>query len=129
MELSLFLAKLFGLYMLIIAAMGFFRQDQFKLTVRHIMSSEGVVALAGIINLILGLAILIGHPIWELNWRGLITLLGVFSIIKGIMRLAFPQQEQKIVSAMIGQGYWIVMVIVAILGAYLAYNGFLPAFS
>lgn len=125
MELSLFLAKLIGIYMLIVAVIMLFRKNIFESVINEMVSSPGLLAFAGIINLVIGLAIAIGHPIYELSWRGLITLIGYLSIIKGIMRLAFPEQDRMIIkSVMRRSGYWIVFAIVVILGLFLTYNGF-----
>ena len=125
MELSLFLAKLLGLYMLILAIIAVLRKDQFLSVMKNMISMEGLVALSGAISLIIGLAILIGHPIWELNWRGLITLLGLIAVIQGIMRLGFTAQLQKAFShEKLERSYWVIFAILFILGAFLTYIGF-----
>ena len=52
MELSLFLAKLFGIYMLVIAALMLLRKNQFISVANEIISSASVLtSLAGVINL------------------------------------------------------------------------------
>lgn len=124
MDVSIFIAKLMGIYMLIVAAIWIFRKDQVEATIKEVLSSNGLLALSGVISLVLGLAIAIGHPIWEWNWRGLITVIGYLSILKGIMRLAFPAQIQQRVLNVVSQGYWFVIALVIVLGAYLTYSGF-----
>ncbi len=125
MELSIFLAKLLGLYMLIIAAIMLFRKNTFQFAIHEMISSIGLIIFIGILNLIVGLAIVLGHSVWEWNWRGLITLLGYLSLIKGVSRIAFPQEEIKMAkSVMQGWGYWVVWGITLVLGIFLTYKGF-----
>ena len=125
MELSVFLAKLFGIYMLILAALMLFRREQFKSIVNEILDSEALLAFSGILNLLAGLAIVIGHPVWELSWRGLITVLGYLTLFRGIAWLAFPVQIHAFAKSFQQNGYWISLFITLILGLYLSYEGFL----
>ncbi|HEX2579236.1 MAG TPA: hypothetical protein VHK67_02405, partial [Rhabdochlamydiaceae bacterium] len=73
MELSVFLAKLLGVYMLIVAVELILRRHEFEGAVRDFASSKGLIVFSGSVSLILGLAVAIGHPIYEFNFRGLIT--------------------------------------------------------
>lgn len=127
MGLSLFLAKLIGLYLLIVAAIMFLRRKEFEVAIKDIMASEGLLVFTGIINIILGLAIAIGHPIWELSWRGLITLLGYLSLVKGVGRLAFPVEVEDLTKRLLARkswGYWAIVGVMVLIGAFLTYHGF-----
>ncbi len=70
MELSIFLARFMGLYMLIMAAIWVLRKEQFAQCIRDIVLSKSGFALSGAIHVMVGLAIAISHPIWTLNWQG-----------------------------------------------------------
>jgi hypothetical protein len=124
MELSMFLAKLLGVYMLIVAAELILRRHEFEGAVRDFASSKGLIVFSGSVSLILGLAIAIGHPIYEFNFRGLITLIGYLLILRGIWRMAFPSRVQKKMAACFHQGYKEFLIIMIILGVYLTYIGF-----
>lgn len=123
MELSFFLAKLIGTYLLVVSAIWLFRHHQLESSAKGALKEEGVFVLSGVVFLLLGLAIVIDHSIWEFSWRGLITLIGCFAIYQGVMRLAFPKQCKKIASSMIHHRFYVIPVMV-IVGAYLAYMGF-----
>ena len=110
--------------MLIFAAVWLFRKDQIDKTIKDIVRSRGLLALSGWMSLILGLAIAIQHPIWQLGWRGLITLLGYLMIVKGVFRLGFTDQEEKYTLMMVRKGYWALIALLVVLGAFLTYNGF-----
>jgi len=124
MALSIFLAKLFGLYLLIVALDLLVRRHELEGAVKDFVSSKGLLFFSGSISLFLGLAIVIAHPIYEWSWRGLITLLGYLLIIKGIMRVAFPTRLQKSMISLFHRGYWGLFVVLLILGVYLTYSGF-----
>lgn len=124
MELSIFLARLIGLYLLIVAADLLVRRREMEGAVRDFASSKGLLVFSGSISLLLGLAIAIGHPIYERGWRGLITLLGYLLIFRGIMRVAFPTRLQKRIGSLFHRGYWVILLILLILGVYLTYEGF-----
>lgn len=125
MELSVFLAKLIGLYLLVIALIALFRKKQFQGILKSFIASEELIAFSGILSLIFGLAILISHPIYEWNWRGLITFIGALGVIQGITRIAFCNQIQKFFSSrIIEKIYGVLFGVVGILGAYLSYWGF-----
>ena len=95
MELSLFLAKLLGVYLLIIAADMLFRKSELEKAVKDFASSKGLLLLSGSSSLFVGLAIIFAHPVYARNWEGLVTLLGYLLVVRGIMRFAFPSLVQK----------------------------------
>jgi hypothetical protein len=124
MELSIFLAKLLGIYMLIVALELAARRHEFEGAVRDFASSKGLIVFSGSVSLILGLAVVIGHPIYEFNFRGLITLLGYLLILRGMWRMAFPTRIQKKLAVCFHRGYKECLIILIILGIYLTYSGF-----
>jgi hypothetical protein len=124
MDLSHFLAKVLGSYMLIIAALWLVRKDQFGVTVRNIMGSNGTFSLTAILQIIFGLMIVISHSVFALDWRGLITFLGYLAIFQGVLRLVFPEETQKYLIDAAERGYWFLMGVLVVVGGILAYNGF-----
>lgn len=124
MELSLFLAKFFGIYFLILALLWLVRKEQFEKLASEIFASIGLLGLTGIISLVFGIAIVVAHPVLEFNWRGVITFIGYLSIFQGIMRIGFPRESQKMASTMLQQYRWILLIIITVLGVYLTYSGF-----
>ena len=95
MELSLFLAKLFGIYLLIMAVLWAVRGEVISKVIEEFLASRPMLFLSGLLALVVGIAMAIGHSVWELNWRGLITLFGYLSIAKGIARIGFPEVPKK----------------------------------
>lgn len=124
MDVSEFLAKLLGLYFIIVALIWMFRKKPFEDAAKEVFSGGGFLILSGAFSLLFGLAIVIDHSIWELNWKGLITLIGYLTIVKGVMRLAFPLQSKKAITKVMKQRHLLILTLL-ILGIYLSYNGFM----
>ncbi len=125
MELSLFLAKLFGIYLLLVGVLWAVRGDVISEVIEYIFASRPRLFLSGLLALAIGIAMAISHSIWELNWRGLITLIGYLSIAKGIARVGFPEESQRAAGFLLkGTRSWIWISIVLVLGGYLTWVGF-----
>jgi len=90
MAVSIFLAKLFGLYLIIISTLFFIRREALIQTIQSFMANSALVMLASIYNLIGGLAVTIGHPVWGFQWELLVSLIGLSMLIKGFCGLGFP---------------------------------------
>ncbi len=106
-NLSLFLARFFGIYFLIFAILWLLRQDRMKDLIKDIFSKPALLAVTGIISLMLGIAIVVSHNVYAWSWQGFITLLRYLSILKGIIRLSFPKHDKKMALSMIkGNRYW-----------------------
>ena len=101
MQLSVFLAKLLGLYLLVVALLWAVRGDVISASIREFFDSRPMMFLSGLLALAVGLAMAISHSVWELNWRGLITLFGYLSIAKGIARIGFPDVPKRAVDSLL----------------------------
>ena len=125
MELSLFLAKLLGLYLLIMAVIWIVRRKEVDLSAKQIIASRGMLALQAAGSILFGLFIVIDHPIYELSWRGLITLIGYLCILRGLLRLAFPVQVQRLGTKMLTKWFIPAIILIFVIGAILTYYGFM----
>jgi len=124
MDLSIFLARLLGIYLLITAVELLVRRHELEGAVKDFASSKGLLIFSGSLSLLLGIAIVIAHPIYTFNWQGFITLVGYLLIIRGIIRFSFPSHLQKKMAASFHRRYWVVFFILAIVGIFLTYSGF-----
>jgi len=124
MLLSIFLARLIGIYLLVIALDLLFRRRELESAVKDFASSKGLLVFSGSLSLLFGLAIVISHPIFTLNWQGLISILGCLLILQGFLRITYPARTQKMVTGFFHKWYWLMFTIVTLLGAYLTLCGF-----
>ena len=124
MELSIYLAKFIGIYLLVVAADMLLRRHEIRGAIKDFASSKGLLVFSGSISLLMGLAIVIAHPVYEQSLQGLITLLGYLLILRGVWRMAFPTHVQKRLASLVHRGYWTIFIILLVLGYYLTYTGF-----
>ncbi|MGK5594950.1 MAG: hypothetical protein ACSNEK_06295 [Parachlamydiaceae bacterium] len=124
MELSLFLAKLIGLYYLIFSFIFLFNRTQLTPLLKNLVKKPELIFFAGTISLAIGLAIVIGHPVYEWTWRGLITLFGFLAIISGLVRCISPSYPlfQKMMEN--PTYYWVMTAFLFFFGIYLTMIGF-----
>ena len=125
MELSIFLAKLFGIYMLAVGVLWALRGDMLAQVMEEFFDNRALVFVSGLLALFVGIAIAIGHSVWEPNWRGLITLFGYLSILRGVARIGFPDAPRKRAIGLVSGGSrWVLLVFVLAVGGYLTWAGF-----
>lgn len=90
MELSIFLAKVFGLLMLLIGLGLFLDRKYYKEMLKGFEPFD--MLISGVMALIMGLAMVTYHNIWEGEWWVvLITIFGWLTFLKGFMRILFPK--------------------------------------
>jgi len=127
METSLYLAKLIGPLMLVIAAAMLINQDNMRDMAADFLEHRGLIFLAGILTLLAGLAIVLSHNVWVAGWPVIITILGWLSVIGGVFRVVFPDSVRSIGESMLEKkGIFTVSGIVqAVIGAWLCYVGYM----
>jgi hypothetical protein len=96
MQTSVFLAKLLGPFFLAVGAGLLFNGAAFRGIADEFLRSPALVFLAGLIVMPAGLAIVLTHNAWVLNWPVLITILGWLTLIGGVIRLTMPQGATSI---------------------------------
>lgn len=87
MELSIWLARMFGLYFVIIAVSMLLFPKHFKQLYLSLSSHEGIIIISGLLTLILGIVLVTVHNFWQMNWMLSITLIAWLLLIKGLVRL------------------------------------------
>lgn len=90
------------------------------------MKNETRIILSGIVGVILGVALILNHNIWDNSWRVIVTILGWGFLCKGIVRLFFPKFVINTLSKIKNKPEWIPFYYSAmtILGCFLVYAGF-----
>lgn len=125
--LTLYLARLFGLGMLLMCGLFAVRPEATMAAIQSMMVNPGLVLVAGLFAFVAGLAMVIGHN----RWSGgaltvVVTVLGWLTLIKGGAVLAAPPSALAILYH--GVGYpgsfrW-VMAIAALAGLWLTWAAF-----
>jgi hypothetical protein len=124
MELSIFLAKVLGLYLVIVPLAVLVNRKHLPRLVEEFSTNVGLNILASIFALVLGLLLVVSHNVWTADWRVLVTILGWLTLAKGVVRLLFLERMQKL-SALSLKPWWaVVLVLLVLVGLYLSYVGF-----
>lgn len=123
--MSLILAKVLGLYFLVIGAAFLFNPERFKNLYGKIAHDDNFLFLGGLLAVLIGAVIISVHNEWVWGWPVIITVLGWWSLIKGGMLLIFPDSI-KFFSFIQNQPlmfYRILSLIYLGFGVFLAYKG------
>jgi uncharacterized membrane protein len=91
MQTSLFLAKLIGPVMIVIGLAVIINHEEFRKLAQEFLSSRALMFLSGFVILPAGIAILIVHNIWRLDWRVIVTLIGWLLAVSGAVRMLAPK--------------------------------------
>jgi len=126
MDVSIFLARVLGLYFIIVCLAVLFRFKEIRKTFDEMVSNKANVFFAAFLSLVIGILIVVSHPIFVWDWRLLITLIGYLSLLKGICLLFFPEKMLVFKRAIMSKQhvYYTIIIIFLLIGAYLAYHGF-----
>ena len=124
METSLFLAKVLGLYLVIIIPAVVINRKHLHTFVDELTRSIALSYVLGFFALVVGLLVVITHNVWTLDWRGLITLLGWLAILKGVLRLYIPETLLTIAKKFTTTALMVWGAPFFVIGLYLVYVGF-----
>ncbi len=125
MELSIFLAKVIGPVLMLVALSLAVNRDNIDLLFDTYRSSAAVF-ITGVVELFLGMAMVVGHNVWTLDFRVVLTLIGWMLVLRGAGRTFFPSRIPSMLSRFRkAQAAFVpLLIVVFLIGAYLAYSGF-----
>lgn len=126
MEISLFLAKVSGVYLIILSLAMLIHAENFISIVSGIFHNAAIQFVLGLNLLLIGLMMVISHNIWDSSWVVVVTILSWLILLKGLMYIVFPKQVTALAHRCVGSKNWIYAsgVIDLLLGAYLCCMGF-----
>ncbi len=126
MDVSIFLARVLGLYFIIVCLALLFRFKEIRKSFDEMVSNKAHVFLRAFLSLVIGILLVVSHSIFVLDWRLLITLIGYLALLKGICLLFFPEKMLVYKHAVMDKQpiYYTIVIIFLLIGAFLAYHGF-----
>jgi uncharacterized membrane protein HdeD (DUF308 family) len=124
--LELFIAKLFGLYLIIMGVLVLARKRSLMPGIMEIAKSRALTLVLGALEIVAGLAIVLTWSEVSMSPLGIIALIGYMMVIEGVVYLALPLKSiQKLVRSFGNKQWFMASGIVAVLaGVYLAGFGF-----
>jgi hypothetical protein len=126
MDLTHFLARLLGLYCLVVSIMMLSRKQAMLAIVTSCVENRALLFLAEILGLAAGLAIVLGHNIWSSDLLTLIvTLIGWLTLIRStILLFLSPEAIGRFIKAVrYEENYYLVTAIPLVIGLYLTVAG------
>ncbi|MBT6809048.1 MAG: hypothetical protein HOA52_06140 [Flavobacteriales bacterium] len=87
---------------------------------------EAQVILTGMISLLIGLPVIILHNVWTADIVGFITFVGWMSVLKGVVRIAYPSHVVNMMRNYTGKSVNIWLIVAVGLGVGLIYCGYYP---
>lgn len=123
MDISIFLAKFWGWYLLIF----FFILSYNPIRIRQIfedLKDQKFVILVSFIAIIIGLLNILFHNIWEPDWRILITLLGWLALWIGLLLFALPTKSSNWLEVVNVKLVQVVYTLLFLLGIFLLNQGY-----
>jgi hypothetical protein len=103
-----------------------YRQKSFMPIMMEVFSSRALIMLAGAVELVAGLALVIAMPNVTPDWRGVISLIGYTLVAEGVIYLASPYAKLHKLFKNFNTPTWYTSggLLAVVLGAYLAGKGF-----
>lgn len=125
MDISIFLAKALGIYLLIVSSGMLVNSQNIKPILKDFLNNLPLLYLGGFIALIVGILIITSHNIWVGDWRVLITIIGWMSFIKGTWLVVAPQVGHRLTAKWMQShtAYVVTSLFDLAIGAYLYYAG------
>ena len=125
MELSIFLAKVLGPYLVIISISVWLRRKDLGELAVSFAQDKVHLYLSGVIFLLLGLALVVSHNVWDTAWQSVISVLGWMTLVKAGVRLFFTDKVGTLAQKATGsKWYWLAIAVSLVVGIWLAYVGF-----
>ena len=125
METSLFLAKVVGLSLAISTLAIIVRHKMFKEVIEQASKSFLTICLSGFTFIILGALLISSHNIWTLDWRVIITVIGWALLLKGSLRIFFPELVLNLLAQKKNTSLFMFAELLVFLASlYLLYQGY-----
>jgi hypothetical protein len=100
-EAAVWIASILGPVLTIMGIWIFLKREEVERYWTSFKANPGMFYVGGIWNLILGFTVLSFYHHWSLNLAVIVTILGYWMVIKGILILFFPKWFTKFATTMV----------------------------
>jgi len=90
MDISIVLAQIWGVGCVVFGLSMFLNKKWTAVAVEEMIQNQGVIMLAGLVTLVMGLVLVALNNIWTSGLPLFITILGWLTLLKGAVILLFP---------------------------------------
>jgi hypothetical protein len=92
MTTSIFIAKLLGPILVLFGIALLFKAQLYRAILQEFLRSPAWLYLAGFLGLVAGLALVLTHNLWVLDWRLIITLIGWVIVVRAVVSIFLPEK-------------------------------------
>jgi len=125
METSIFFLKFYGYFFFLFAGALLFSKKGMEVMIIA-GKDEKHVMLTGMLSLFIGLPVIILHNIWTFDVFGFLTFMGWMTVVKGVVRIAFPSFVVRKMERYKSSQSKIWLIIAIMIGLGLMYCGYYP---
>lgn len=123
MEISIFLAKFWGWYLLIFFTILTFNPKRIKQIFEDFRDQKFLI-ISAFLAIVIGLLNILSHNFWEPDWRFVITAIGWMALFFGLSLLIFPDPSRKALETASIQLVQIIYILFFLIGFYLLNKGY-----
>ncbi len=126
MDTSKFLARVIGIYMLIISVGFLINIKELTGHVQNMINNPELMFVTGFFTLIIGILLVVSHNIWECNWKVIITIIAWIVLLKGASLVFYPRFLDTITEEFVRNPTmaYVCLIIDLIIALVLIYFGF-----
>ncbi|MFF4877980.1 hypothetical protein [Micromonospora sp. NPDC000668] len=119
MDAATFFALFWGWLTVVFATILFIRPNVLVDLKRLMVEVRAFALIYGLLSLLLGLASVILHNIWVLNWHVLITIFGWLTLLKGVTVIGWPEISKNTSFEVRIKSTRIALVVVGVLAVWM----------
>ncbi|HSP82825.1 MAG TPA: hypothetical protein VLN72_03760 [Gillisia sp.] len=123
MDLSIFLARFWGWYLLIFFVILTFKPIRIKQIFADLRDQKFLIIIA-FLAIVLGLVSVLLHNVWEPGWEFVITAIGWTSLFLGLALFIFPDPSSRRLETINVKFVQVIYVILFLAGLYLLNIGY-----
>ncbi|MFD1292572.1 hypothetical protein ACFQ5N_01880 [Lutibacter holmesii] len=122
-NISFFLAKFWGWYLIIFFTILSFNPKRIVQTIKDLQDQKFVI-LISFIAIIIGLLNILSHNLWENDWRILITIIGWTALFIGLSLFIIPKKTAVFIDFVNVKFVQVLYVLLFFIGLYLLNKGY-----
>lgn len=123
MDISIFLAKFWGWYLIIFFLILSFKPERNKQVIKDLKDDKFLILLS-FMAIIIGLLNILFHNIWKPNWIIIITFIGWVSLFIGLFLFVLPNLTVKFLEIINIKFVQVIYIFLFFIGVFLLNTGY-----
>ena len=126
MDISLFLAKVFGVYLMVTGVAVPLRRKELMPAIEQLFDNRPLVYIMSVFAFVVGLLLVVSHNVWVAGWPVVLTILAWLVFLEAIAYLLLPFEVLARLARWFNTPAWYVAggAGAVVLGVFLAGKGF-----